>query len=416
MIEMLTILRNNYKFKKALLVLSIVFLFLYIFSIPAFSGRSFWHYFSYGFMVLLSITSIFYFVLYVNRTEIKYRIFLLPAFALWGAIGTIFYSQNFRGYLSLILLVLSFFIFYFTFLNIGDSRIIIKTLVFAFSLFCVYFLFVYRNKLIGAIKNGDRLGSEFDNPNAIGTYMNTAIILSLYLSIMFKKKRDLFYLFPVILFLFVGYLTGSRTFIVNLVVSIYAILFIRFRKKKLIFLVIALASAVSFVILLNLPFMSFIKNQFLNTLFTLFGGSSGKIDKSSLSRTEWQLFGIILGSKNCIIGYGFYGFAKYSGIGTYTHGTFSEVFCDYGLIGLLLFYIFIVLPFILMFYSKKQDKYIIIPLFLLFIVKSFLGVFITDKDSYIIFALCYFLVNDVKSLTIFSKKAFDEINYSEFTI
>ncbi len=405
-------LRNSTKFEK-LLILSVLFsMFLYTFSIPAISGREKVYVISYGLMAIFAGTTILYMIIY-GGFHFQKRQLIPILFVAEALIGTAFYSHDFRRWISLVLLMISMFIYYFAFCLVKKSRTSLKTIVLAFFVFGLYFLFVYRSQILH-LKIDDRIGTYFDNQNTVGSYFSLAFATSTYIAIMFEKKTDWLYIIPSGLFGICGIFTGSRTFIILVLISVIAILFIRFKERKWLFLIVLGALIGLFFIAINLPIFATIKLRTDQTLYTLFGIGNSKVDHSSVQRVLWQKYGYYLGSRNLLFGYGCEGFSVFSGIGTYTHSNFAEVLCNFGLIGFVLFYSCYIIPFLYCFNGRKKDKYIVFVYFAYFFIKGFLGVSYYYKESFIIIALCMYLTNDSK--VIVQSKEEIESKFCEVTV
>ena len=256
-------LRDNLLFKKILFALSLAFLALYVFSIPSFSGRGNFRFVSYFLMALLTFFSALYVFLY-KTFQFKKRYIFPLVFVVHALVGTIFYSKDYRGWLTLLLLFMSFIVFILTFSVIKNSDLIILVIVSSLLAFAFYFLIHYRNEIIhysSLDKESYRLGKYFDNVNQIGSHVSVGLLLSFYSIFFLKNKYRLLYIIPIVIFLVVGFLTGSRTFIVSTIISILSFAFIKFKRHKWIFIIIVGCVILLFIILINLPFMSFVKNQ-----------------------------------------------------------------------------------------------------------------------------------------------------------
>ncbi len=391
-------MRDNAKIRKIAYYAIAVLTFLYIFSIPSFSGREKWNLISYFLMGLLGAFTILYTILY-SKFKFNKLFIVILAFVAYSLIGTLIYSHEFRRWLTLILMTLTMFILYFAFMAINNNRLIFKILVFAFLGFSAYFLIVYRNSFSKLDLSYLRMGDYFDNLNTIGFYFSIAFSVSLYVGLLFKRKIELLYLLPSLLFFALGFLTGSRAFILVMVVGTLTILFIRLRNKKWLFLVITILFAVLFIILINIPIFSFLKDQFDRMLFTLFGIGYSKVDTSTVQRILYPQYAFQLAGRNLLFGYGCNGFAIYSGIGTYSHNNYAEVMCNFGIIGFILYYLSFFIPVAYSFNPKDESVYIVFVLAALYLIRSFFGVTYYTKDSYLILALCYYLIRDCKIMS-----------------
>ena len=147
---------------------------------------------------------------------------------------------------------------------------------------------------------------------------------------------------------------------------------------------------------MNLSVFSFLKEQFEKTLSSLFGIGDAKMDPSSIHRYLWQKYGYFLAGQNILIGYGCDGFSIVSGIGTYSHSNYSEVLCNFGIVGFSLFYAPFLSCLFLVFKGKKDECLLIIAIVAYTFFRGFFAVSYYFKDSYLIFALIYFLVHDRK--------------------
>lgn len=396
-------LQNSLVLKRIILIGVILFLFLYTFSIPAFSGRGGWHIISYFFMAALAGFTIVYILLFVKFKFNKWLI--VPcAFVLFAFFGTAFYSHAFipangkLGWTTLILMLTTLIVFYYTFVAIGNKRLIVKTIVIAFAAFAIYFAIIYRREIVKFDISGSRIGDYFDNVNTIGFYFAIAFNLSLYISLFFEKRRELFYLIPTVICFVLGFFTGSRAFIVSVLSGSIVVLFIRLIKHKLIFLLVLAIIIGAFFGLMQLPALSFLKEQFERTIYTIFGIGNSKIDTSTVQRIIWPDYGFYLGGKNLIFGYGVNGFSIYSGIGTYAHNNYAEVICNFGLIGFVLFNACYIIPLLFSIKSQEKDVRLVWVLFFTFFFRNFFGVSYYSKEAYLLLALIIFLTKDCKML------------------
>lgn len=386
-------LRESTKLNKTLYILIVLLTFSYAFSIPAFSNqeRSI-HYIAYVPMILLGITVVVYSLLY-SKLHFRWQILIIPIFALLSIIGTTFYSHEYRSFLRLILLSLSFIIFYFAFDTINNKKIVISLIAIAISLFAVYFIYKYRNELINFrnyTRDDFRLGSYFDNPNGVAAACVVGFSSSFYSLLYLKSKWKYLFLISLLLMMLVGFSTGSRTFLVMILVFLVIMLFIKFKRHKLLFLILLSLIVIALIALLNLPFLSTLKFRII-TAFTTFFGEADKVDTSSLSRVAWMQYGFDLGYRNLIFGYGANGFGIASGLYTYSHNNFSEVFCNFGLIGFISFYLPLILIIVKCVKNRFRNSSVIIPYSIYYFVVSFSNVFYYNKLYYLVIALLYVL-------------------------
>ena len=97
--QFLTKIRSNDRFKKLLYVSICVFLGLYVFSLPSFSGRAKFNLVSYGLMAILAASVVVYICLY-KKLVIDRKIIIPFVFALDALICTIIYTPgNWRDWI-----------------------------------------------------------------------------------------------------------------------------------------------------------------------------------------------------------------------------------------------------------------------------------------------------------------------------
>lgn len=398
-------LKSSQKVKKTNYLLIIFFLFLYCFSIPSFGSRGTWNYLVYILMFLLGLLVVIYVFLFKKISLNKWFI-PIPFFALFSLVGTILYSHEYRSFLTLVLLAGSFFVIYFALSIVNNKQIVLGCLTIGLFVFNCYYIYVYRDAFIhikDTIANDVRLGFYFDNPNGVAAFAIIGYIMSLYGLLFTRRTYKWLYLIPLLTSLLVGVSTGSRTFIVAFFIITIVITLFRFRKHIITyFLVISLFVSVV-VIMFSLPIMSSLRDRFISA-FTTFFTDSAKTDISAVSRVVWLDYGFYLGNKYLLTGTGPYGFGIMSGVGTYTHSNFSEVWCDFGLFGFILFYLPMLICVILSIKNNNQNKSFIISVFFYYILISFSNVFYYTKFYYFNIAFMYYLTfNDSQEFTALSK-------------
>ena len=378
-------MRNNLKLLKVLNILECFFLLVYTFSLPSFSARRPFNIISYVFMVLLIISTVL--ITLLNKTiSFKLHFLVIPIFVVWIFIGTLLFSHNYRGALTLFLLSVSMFTFYFSFKAISNFKLIFYILILSILSFSLYFIAIYWKSIINFqsyANGGFRLGDHFDNVNHIGTYFFLGFSLTLYF-LLFGSFKEKFIFIIGILFLLLGMTTGSREFVVNVLLIIAIMLFFKFKKKKWIYLLTLIGVAILIIVLINLPFMSTIKTRFDKMVIALLGGGG---EGSTTTRLMWQIYGITLGSQNIIPGYGFYGFGFASGTGTYSHANYSEIICNGGLLGFILFYGYLVYVFYKTCQWNNPYKNFSATLSLTFILSSPISIYYSTKETYLFIGL-----------------------------
>ena len=386
-------LRSNQTLKKVLYWASIVLTGFYIFCVPSFGeSTSFTRYLIYFSMIALGLVSVLYCFLFSDLKFNKLCI-LIPLFALYAFVGTALYSHQFRSWFALVLLSGSFFVFIFAFKTINNKNLIVAIISLAFFLFSLYFIIYYRNDILNFksfSKEGFRLGTYFDNQNGVAAYAVVGFASPLYLVLFFKKKIRFAFILPALTSLLVGITTGSRTFLVAAIVILFVFLYFKFQKHKFIYLLVVLGIFALLILLINLPFMTTLRERLLRAFDTFFG-TGNKVDTSTIGRMLWMDYGFSLGFKRLLFGYGAEGFSIVSGVGTYSHSNFAEVVCNFGLPGFIIFYAPMVIFITKAFLSKKIDKAFIITFSTYYILVGFSNVIYYKKIYYLILAFMFYL-------------------------
>lgn len=386
-------IKSNKYIKRILDILLTVFLSLYIFSLPSFSSRSKYNLISYGLVFVLILLVALEYVFFV-RFVFNKRLLILAFFAVESLVGTILYSHEFRHWLTIVLLFVTHFLLYYAFLAINKKRLIIILIACSIILFGVYFAFHYRGRII-KLSLGSPLGGFFDNVNAISTYFSIGSALCFYLVLTYKKRIDWLFIIPCVFLLFLGLFTGSRQYIITTGFTFVVVVFVCFRKKKWVAFLVVVVFAILFLLLLQLPFLSSLKERIVRGISTLFGIGNAKYDPSAVQRTVWPQYGFSLGSRVMLFGYGAEGFSIYSGIGTYSHNTYSEIFCNFGILGALIFFFSFLLPFVLTIKNEDKSVRLVFVIVAFYFVKGFFGVYFASKDAYLMIAFLLYLTKDI---------------------
>ena len=366
-------------------------------------------------MIVLGLLVTLYCFLY-DGFKINKTVLIIPAFCVFALIGTLLHSHKYRAWMSLILLAFSFLIFIYSFKIIKSKYIIISLISLSFFFFSLYYIVYYRREIIhfSSYASGSlRLGWFFDNPNGVSAYAVVGFSTPLYLLLFWNKKFRFIFIVPALASLLVGVTTGSRTFLIIIVLLLLIFLYFKFSKHKLIYLGVVAGVIILGIVMLNMPFLSTLKDRLIRAIETLFGTAS-KVDTSTLERVVMIDYGFMLGSKKMIFGYGVDGFSVVSGMGTYAHSNFAEMICDFGLIGLVIFYLPLFIFFFKTISNKKIDKCFVITFFIYYLIVSFSNVIYYKKIYYLMIAFLFYLVF-IESATIKNKSVVSKFETLVFT-
>lgn len=408
--KLISKLKKSKKFQDILLLIIELCFSIYVFSIPSFGeSDSLVHYLIYFSLIVLGILSILYCLLF-KPIKINRVLFILVPFIIFAFFSTAIYSRKFGQWLTICLLYLSFVIFFITLFVIRDANKVFLLISLSLFVFSLYYIFHYRpNKIFEALSSSTvRLGSDFDNENAVALYSLIGVSSSLYVILFTKYKFRLLFIPPILSLLVVGLTTGSKMFYLLFFIVVIIYLYFIFRKHKLIYFTVVVASIFGFIGLLMLPFMTTIRDRLLSSIQTLFG-TTNRADTSTIQRFVYMDYGFFLGTKNAFFGYGCGGFANYSGVDTYSHSNFAETICNFGVIGFSLFYLPLIIPIVFSYKYNIKDKQIIYAFTIFFIMLGISYVFYYNKFYYLILAILYYLTFVKGHANIENEKLFNKI-------
>lgn len=222
---------------------------------------------------------------------------------------------------------------------------IVLNIYLASSLFLFFFLLfngVFNNLLINRLGNSIGL-----NANEIGVSMAVCALISLYKIISSKGiiKKTIYSVF-VAGSIFVVLISGSRTSILIVVLSLIILLLIKGGLKNTIwsFLIIAFLCLILYRLLVGIESLYEIIGYRVESLTRTLLYGDDTLDGSIVLRNYLKTQALNCFVQNPILGAGVNGFHTYlRGVGseyiTYSHCNYTELLANFGLIGLLLFYI-----------------------------------------------------------------------------
>ena len=293
---------------------------------------------------------------------------------------------------TLFILAVFLLITYNFFYNVKDvENILLKIIMYAGIIFSVYVIMYYGigeyfNKLI----NGERIGAEINNVNAIGLQTSISVIIAMFYALYEDKKE---YLFLLIIPVIVSLGTGSRKVIVLITAGIVLLFALKREekidivtttKKIILFIVIFF----SFINIAKLPMFSMVFDRFQMTINSITG--HGKVDNSTKLRKTFIELGINQFLKSPIWGVGIgnsgYIIQQTTGYFTYLHNNYVELLATTGIIGFCLYYsVYAYIIICCIEKINKKNKYInvVFIIFLLNIILEYGVVSYYNKSTYI---------------------------------
>lgn len=365
------ILFNENKIKYIFSTIIIISIGLLSFMLPGLSYTSL-HKVPLLFAGLLSLMIIVYLFLYQKIFIDKYIISML-LFCFVILISSLINDPRQIGQTEFLLTAL--FIMLYEFMSAKEHKNkSIYSIYLGLCLFVLYFFVSYFKEIISL--DIGRLGRLFGNENAIGQYFCLGYILNLYLGIT-RKNYPLIVTLP--FFAIFGALTGSKLFLIMLILVTIAFIIMFFGRKKWYWSVIIITCTLAIIIgMLQLKMFSMLKERILD-MIRLLVGSSSSIDMSTIIRYNMFFEGIYLFTFKPILGWGINGFAVNGAYLTYSHSTVSELLCDFGIVGFITFFF----PIIMCIFAKKNKKFDILRIMLLvFILSTYMFAVAYGSKSY----------------------------------
>lgn len=355
-------------------------LFLYFFSLPTMSYNALHDIpivFAGMFIVLSSILLLKYYQIVIERIFVAFFVFVLM-------MGISFLFNRNSGFSQTPFLMVIIFLFIYHYLYVTNNRYFgLISLGSSIFLFGLVFFIVYAKPILSLEFN--RLGSAFGLPTNVSLYFGIAVILFLYAIL---KNRNYLLIAPTLFLTVLGLTTGSKSFILLLVVAAFIIVFSHFGMKKwYISLAIIGVGIAVIVIALQLDAFKTYRQRFLDMFkLLIYGDEFANTDASTAQRMNMINEGIILFFKKPIFGWGMNGFTNYGSFGTYSHNALTEVGANFGLFALMAFEYPIYLAIRKYRANKERDlSFLLILMYIIF--SMMISVQYTDKQYYVMLAL-----------------------------
>lgn len=313
--------------------------FLYILSIEIFSYRAGFVFITYGLFALVLLLSLPKSHGKLTATILfKYMFILLLAFGLSAATST-YFSVSIRRWLTMFLMFLTCLAIEFGF---GDSsaddffeffsNAIIYSCVIAFF---YDFIIIGPSTYLRYIVQGSRLTAVASQTNVMGVYGAIALNV-MFFEILFNKRKKIIPLmvFPLLMIL----ASQSKKAILCVLVGIFIMLALRYRKKRFAGLIVLLIAVFLLIYLTRLPIFESILYRFTSAFETTATGGAQISDWSTYNRIIMIQRGIDLFKQKPFLGYGIDTYQFVSGMGGYSHNNYVELLANNGLIGTIAYY------------------------------------------------------------------------------
>lgn len=416
---------NNIRLKKVIEFLCFAFFGVYIFSIGAFSGRSFFNYFSIT-SGLLMIFIMFLYVLFFGKFKFDLFTILIINFSFSFLLSNLI-NLSFSSFpKSVFTQAFMSLIMYQFFISIKKGRIklLLPIMVFAGLAFFLLYFIHYRSEII-SFNFGNRLGSYFDNENEIAKEFGYLGIVAfcggIYGKHYFGKAPKIFSVlfrimcfFAWLLFLFAVLTTGSisNLLVILLVTFLVTLLSIKSVKYKIVFVVSVSVFVGALFLFLQLPFMSNFNKRLNNIINTFFnGGEDG--DASSNLRFYALIQYIQLFFLRPLFGFGYGQGKMFTAYNMVAHSSIAELLTCTGLFGFISFELILFLAIIL---TKKKMKKYCISFVLLYVIifQLFISSIYHAKFEYVFISIAFAIRCDCLEFNLLNYKLKTFITYGSF--
>lgn len=310
--------------------LAIVFCFLNMITLPAFTFRSGFNNIS----IFLSALFVFFAAFYIFfRGQFRFCWLIVPyiVFVIYCVLSYLFTRYSFSNLRTICLIYgLMFFTFEFS-INLKNTKLMMAFFLWSTVVLAgLIFIDNYREILSFST---DRIGEKYGNLNQIGWIFAVGFFLCLY-RVLFLRERYIISILIALIDLVFTTLTGSRGALLLIIFSTLVLLFFFFKgRRKLYFLLACVGFVFALFLILQIPSFSELRTRIFRMIISLLsGGTDG--DASSNQRFAMFEEGFYLFAKSPIFGNGLASFAWISNQSVYSHANLSEMLCNFGLVGL----------------------------------------------------------------------------------
>lgn len=248
--------------------------------------------------------------------------------------------------------------------------------------------------------NSERVGNDYANANAIGMWMAITVTVGVWLIAFYGFRLKYC---AIALPFFIVALAQSRTALIEAIIGVLLILFLRYRNQKNVLrtigkMILIIIGIIGILILLSkLAIFDGILMR-MEQLIQMFTGGSDA-DSSSLVRSAYiklgfeqflrtPLFGIGMGSTYILTG-------QYSTHSTYLHNNFVEVLASGGIIGFVCYYsmhAYIIKELFKKLKSNNPETIICFVLIVIHTLADYGTVCYYKKYNYLILFVCFFQI------------------------
>lgn len=292
----------------------------------------------------------------LQENGVKYLTILYIVFTIYGTMflraGDYNWDRLIFTYIQEVCLYCSFR-YFFSFPNWCKKITLPFVLGAAFS---ILYMFTLQQEQIFMAQVEERLGGDMSgNVNTVGYSLGIVSFVVVYYYCITKEKIVFFVLLPLF---FMMLLTGSKKTFIIIVIDIFT-LYVYGKAKVSSFVKLAFfASILLWAVFESNYFYEVIGKRIEDMYTTLTGTGGGDYSHSTEDRSGMISEALRLGFNNPLFGGGmnyFEATSKNYGYYGYSHCNYTELFCNFGLFGLLLYYIPYIKNIFYFWKNKKKD-------------------------------------------------------------
>lgn len=309
---------------------------------------------------VLSVTVFSIIWIYIILKKIKINVFLKTKFFIWMTIILILYEgygflrQDYGNFdWDHVLFIYLSTVHVCMLLSLVKKENLLKDFIdVSCTTSILMIIYIVVNEYSNIMSGGFRIGtSGSGNVITIATYLNMFSIPTLY-AFMFKNRKKM--IIPYILQVVFMLLTGTKKVIFLVILTIIMFSVYKYKANLLRYIKIILIMLIFFVVIMQIPyFYNIIGARFIDFLaeIGIDVGTKTIASNSTILREKMYAVTPELFLRNPFFGGGWGYFAKFSGLGLYSHCNYIEILITFGLFGFFIYYIYFINTIIL--YLRK---------------------------------------------------------------
>ena len=324
------------------------------------------------------------YILFFGSFKYDYFVALLFVFLLSQVVSTIVNLFVYFSRTGILMVLLSFFSYEF----FKQKNHKIKNLIYLFALaglvLILLFFFKYYREIFRP-NFSNRIGTFFGNQNDVARHFS--FISLIFIACIFETKHKylrFLFIVPACIAFYLLLLTGSLSnFVVIFIVIAIALFFLFGKKYKIIYFCILISIITLFIILINIPALSYYRNRIINVFNSFFGSvNSARYDNSAILRFRGAIYGFELFFHNPFFGNGYS--SVYRNYYIMSHNNIAEICADFGIVGILSYESILAISLV----KNKNKRFCIILILLYIIIFQLFLVCFNDKITSILVAFC----------------------------